>query len=186
MAILSKHLRANVTVSEGQGGWGNTPEIVEVKDEIVTLFTPRTGSSHRAWCASVHCGDLEIAEIPRGSCPLQLKIVKRYGPDIPLGEITVWEDRDQPAAVPVFSKGGAVYNATYGRQGSSERRSLYVYASSDGSNSFLLEASTGETPTGDNVEISKRFMILQIEYEAAEFERSSSGSGGSPHRLFIH
>jgi hypothetical protein len=51
--------------------------------------------------------------------------------------------------------------------------------------SFLLEASTGERPVGDNVEISKRFMLVVVEYLAAGFNMSSSGTGGSPHRLYI-
>jgi hypothetical protein len=183
---LSNHLRANVTVSEGQGGWGNTPEIVEVKDDIVTLFTPRSGSSPRAWCARVYCGDLEISDIPRGPCPLQLKILKRYGPDVQLGEITRWEDRKQPAAIPTFAKGDVAYHATYGKPGSPERRSLAVFTSKDGANSFLLEASTGETVTGDNVEISKQFMMMYVEYEAAGFRRSNSGTGVSRYPLYIH
>jgi hypothetical protein len=184
--ILRKHLRANVTVSEGQGGWPNTPEIVEVKDDIVTLFTPRTGSSPQAWCARVHCDDLEISDIPRGSCPLQLKIIKRYGPDAQLGEITRWEDRDQPAAIPTFAKGDTAYHATFSKPDSSERRTLAIFTSKGGTNSFLLEASTGETVTGDNVEISKQFMIMYVQYEASGFNRNSAGSGVSPYKLFIH
>jgi hypothetical protein len=184
--ILRKHLRANVTVSEGQGGWATTPEIAEVKDDIVTLFTPRIGSSPQAWCVRVHCGDLEISDIPIGSCPLQLKIIKRYGPDVRLGEITKWEDRLQQTATPIFVKGDVAYQATFVKPGSSERRSLAVFTSKDGANSFSLEASTGEKLTGDNVEISKRFMMMQVEYEAEGFTHNSSGTGSTPHRLYIH
>jgi hypothetical protein len=184
---LRKHLRAKVTVSEEHGDWGNiTPEIVEVNDDnIVTLFTPRGYSSSTAWCIKVHCGDLEITDIPQGSCPLRLKVLKRYGNVVQLGEITKWENRLQPAANPTFAKRVTAYHAMYSKPGLSKSRSLCVYASSDGANSFLLEASTGETAMGNNKEISKRFMVLQIEYEAAGFGRSSSGTGSSPHRLFI-
>jgi hypothetical protein len=186
-STLRKHLGAKVAVSEEHGDWGSiTPEIVEVSDEnIVTLFTPYGYSSSAAWCVNVHCGQLEIVEIPEGSCPLRLKVLKRYGPNVQLGEITRWQDRRQPAATPIFAKAGAAYHATYSKPGSPERRSLYIFASSGGANSFLLEASTGEKVIGDNVEISKRFMVLQIEYEAAGFGRSSSGTGGGPHRLFV-
>src|SRR5208283_4596995 len=46
---LRKHLRANVTVSEGQMVWDNTPEVAQVSDDnIVTLFTPRGHSSSAA------------------------------------------------------------------------------------------------------------------------------------------
>jgi len=183
---LRKHLGAKVMVSEERGNWGDTPEIAEVSDDnIVTLFTPRSYSSSSAWCVKVHCGELEITDIPQGSCPLRLKVLKRYGPDVQLGEITKWEEHFQPAGNLAFAKGGVAYHATYNKSGSPERRSLYVYASADGANSFLLEASTGERVIGDNEEISKRFMVFQIEYEVAGFGRSGSGTGGSPHRLFI-
>jgi hypothetical protein len=185
--VLRKHLREHVAVSEGDGTWGNTPEIVEVGgDDIVTLFTPRTHMSSRASCVRVRCGELEITEIPQGGCPLRVRILKRYGPDVDLGEITRWEDRFQPAARPVFAKGGRVYHATYAKPGSSETRRLNVYAASDGANSFLLETATEQICVGDNVEVSKRFMVLQVEYEAAGFVRNSSGTGGGTHRVFIH
>ena len=94
-----------------------------------------------------------------------------------------WNSK-KPADIPVFAKGGMAYHATYSK-GSSERRTIYVYAAKDGSNSFLLEASTGERVIGNNEEISKRFSVLQIEYEAAGFEPTNSGTGGTLHRLFI-
>jgi hypothetical protein len=94
------------------------------------------------------------------------------------------ENTEKPADIPVFAKGGMAFHATYSK-GSSERRTIYVYAAKDGSNSFLLEASTGHRVIGNNEEISKRFSVLQIEYEAAGFERTNSGTGGTLHRLFI-
>ena len=94
------------------------------------------------------------------------------------------ENTKKPPDIPVFAKGGMAYHATYSK-GSSERRTIYVYAAKDGSNSFLLEASTGQRVTGNNEEISKQFSVLQIEYEAAGFERTNSGTGGTLHRLFI-
>jgi hypothetical protein len=183
--ILRKHLRANVSVSEGKGGWGNNPEIVEVNNHIVTLFCARTPSSSAAWCTQVHCDDLEITEIPQGSCPLRVRINKRYGADVQLGEITRWEDRHQSSAAPVFYNGGMVYHATFNKPGSSETRSLHIFASKDGSNQFLLETGAGEKVVADNVEISKRFAIFEINYRAEGFNRSNSGTGGSPYPLYI-
>ncbi len=163
---LRKHLRANVTVTEEKGDWGTmTPEIVEVSENnIVSLFMPRGHSSSSAWCVRVRCDELEIAEIPYGSCPLRLKVLKRYGPDVPLGEINRWEDRNQPAATPTFAKGDVAYHATFGKPGSPEKRSLAVFTSKNGANSFLLEVSKGDNFIGNNVEISKRFMMVQVEY----------------------
>jgi len=96
----------------------------------------------------------------------------------------VAENSKKPADISVFAKGGMAYHATYSK-GSSERRTIFVYAAKDGSNSFLLEASTGQRVIGNNEEISKRFSVLQIEYEAAGFEPTNSGTGGTLHRLFI-
>ena len=93
-------------------------------------------------------------------------------------------ENTKPADIPVFAKGGMAYHATYSK-GSSEKRTIYVYAAKDGSNSFLLEASTGQRITGNNEEISKQFSVLQIEFEAAGFDRTNSGTGGTLHRLFI-
>ena len=94
------------------------------------------------------------------------------------------ENTEKPPDIPTFAKGGMAYHATYNK-GSSEKRTIYVYAAKDGSNSFLLEASTGQKVIGNNEEISKRCSVLQIEYEAAGLERTNSGTGGTLHRLFI-
>jgi hypothetical protein len=39
--------------------------------------------------------------------------------------------------------------------------------------------------TGDNVDISKRFMMLQVEIEAEGFTHSQSGNAGSQYRLYV-
>lgn len=185
-AILRQHLRTTVAVSEsrGIGAWA-LPEIVEVRDDnVVALFSPHSSLSGAARCVYVHCDDLEIVELPSGS--LQLKVLKRYGEAVNLGEITKWEDRFQQAANPIFAKGGYVCHAEFIKPGSPEKRSLYVYSSRDGTNAFLLEASTGEKIIADNVEISKRFAVLEIDYGAAGFTHGGSGkSGGSPFPIFI-
>lgn len=184
--ILRRHIGACVSVTEGAGGWPSTPLIAEVSEaNIVTLFTPSAGSNPQASCVQVDCGELEISDIPHGSCPLRVHVRRRYGPNVPLGEITRWEDRNLPQAAPRFNKGGNVYHATFSKPGSSETRSPHVYASADGANSFLLETSAGERVIADNVEISRRFMLFEIDYRAAGFNRSGSGTGGSPHQLFI-
>jgi hypothetical protein len=183
---LRRHIGAYVSVTEGQGGWPSTPLIAEVSDSnIVTLFLPRAGSNPQASCVQVDCGELDIVEIPHGSCPLRVHVRRRHGPAVQLGEITRWEDRNLPQAAPRFNKGGNVYHATFSRPGSSETRSLHVYTSADGANSFLLETSAGERVIADNVEISRRFMLFEINYRAAGFNRSGSGTGVSPHQLFI-
>jgi hypothetical protein len=184
--LLRKHLRATVAVSEGTHVWGNTPEIVEVgEDNTVTLFTASSHMSSNAWCVKLRCEDLEITDIPQGACPLRLTVVKRYGAPVELGEIKKWEERNQPAAVRVFAKGDRAYDASYTKQGSSEKRTLFVYGSKDGANSYLLETSTGSKFIADNVEISKRFVLLEVEYKAEGFTFGGDGSGNTKHPLFI-
>jgi hypothetical protein len=85
----------------------------------------------------------------------------------------------------VFDKGGMAYQAAYRKPGCSEVRNLYVFASRDGSNQFLLETGTGEKAVGDNVEISKRFAIFDVTFRAEGFTCHNSSTGGGHHPLFI-
>jgi hypothetical protein len=183
---LRRHMGACVSVTEGQGSWPSTPLIAEVSDaNIVMLFTPSTGSNPQATCITVDCGELDIVEVPHGSCPLRLHVRRRYGSSVPLGQITRWEDRNLPQAEPSFTKDVNVYHARFSKPGSSETRTLYIYASADGSNSFLLETSAGDSVIGDNLEISKRSMLLEISYRAAGLNRSESGTSSSLYPIFI-
>jgi hypothetical protein len=184
-SILRKHLGATVAVSEGKGVWATSPVVAEVNDDnSVALFSPRSPSSGQAWCQYVRCDDLEVVEPPQG-LP-QVRVLKRYGDPIQLGDISKWEDRSQPRAAPAFNKGDVVYHASFRKPGASETRSLYVYRAQDGANSFMLEASTGERVVSDNIGVSKRFSAMEIDYAAEGFERGNSGTGGSnAHRLFI-
>jgi hypothetical protein len=185
-AILRQHLRTTVAVSEskGIGAWAS-PEIVEVRDDnVVALFSPHSSSSGAARCVYVHCDDLEIVEPPSGS--LQLKVLKRYGDTVPLGEITKWEDRFLEKAVPKFEKGDVVAHAIFGKDGSSEKRSLSICASREGADSFQLEVSPGDPLVGNSIEISKQFMAKQIEFLAAGFVRRQFHPGNAiQHRIFI-
>jgi hypothetical protein len=102
-----------------------------------------------------------------------------------LGEIKRWEDRKTPSALPAFERGGSAYNAQYRKPGSPETRTLSVYTSKDGANSFLLEASTGEHFVGNNKAVSMRFLSQHVEYLSDGFQRSTAGTGESRHPLFI-
>ncbi len=184
--LLRRHLRATVAVSEGKGVWGYSPEIAEVgEDGTVTLFTPSSHTSSNAWCVKVRCEDLEITDIPQGSCPLRLTVLKRYGAVVELGAIKKWEDRNQPSAAPVFDKGDMAYNASYTKPGSSEKRTLFVYGSKDGANSYLLETAKGDKFIADNVGISKRFLMLEVEYKSEGFTFGGGGTGNTKYPLFI-
>ncbi len=182
--LLQKHLGKNVSVSEVDGDWGSLAQVAEIsKDNILSLFTPRSQSSSMAWFAKVRCEDVEISEAP--GHPLRLKVLKRYGPEVPLGDITKWEDRLRESAMPIFTKGKTAYYAGYDKLDSSDKRSVMISASADETNSFLLEASTGQLVVGDNEEISKRYMVIHIEYQAAGFIRNTETKDAAAHKLFI-
>jgi hypothetical protein len=183
---LRQYLRKTVqVVNADDSRWGGVTEIVEIKDEVVTLFSPCSFSSSSASTICVHCDDLEISEAPVGSGSLTLKVVKRYGTPQNLGQIKTWEDRLQPPTTPLFSKGSHVFSAEYVKPGSPERRRLDVYESADGQNFFSLEASPGETLYGNNVEISRHFLLAQLEYGTQDFRYNSGSSGNSRYPLYI-
>lgn len=183
---LQRYLGAKAKVVNADGSeWGNAAEIVEIKDEVATLFVPASFSSSSAWATHVQCEDLEIIETPVGSAALTLKILKRYGTDQNFGQIKSWSERLKTEAAPVFPKGGNVFYAEYVKSGSPERRRLDVVESADGRNYYMLVLSSGETLFGDNVGISRHFMLNQLEYEAEGFRYNGGGSGGSKYLLFI-
>jgi hypothetical protein len=178
--IVRKYLGSKVVVGEHGGRWSVAPLIVEISDSnLVTLFTPYSNIS-MASCVTVRSEDVEIVDIPEGDCPIRLRILKRYGDEVQLGQITRWEDRGQP--VSTFVKGDAVYWARYSKPGSAEQRSLHVYTSRADSARYMLEASTGEKTIGDRIGVSKDFMAKQIDYQSAGFQRNSAGGGGG---LFV-
>jgi hypothetical protein len=184
--ILRGHIGACVAVSTAVGGWPSPPEIVDVSEDcIVSLFTPKGYSSGQAYLVRVDCNELEITEYPKGSCPIQMKVNAQYGTTVPLGEITKWEDRQKPAAKRIFAKGNNVAFALYEKPGASDQRIVSIHACSDGSNSFLLQTSGGDQMEANNVEISKRFMALHIDYLSAGFVRRNFSQGNSLIQLYI-
>ncbi|HEY1210198.1 MAG TPA: hypothetical protein VGE85_12570 [Terracidiphilus sp.] len=186
-AKLHEHLGSPVVVfNDDDSRWAATPQIAEVSEgNIVALFEPMKQGS-QAYVIHADCKDIEIIEVARGSCPLQIKLNKIYGSIINLGEITKWEDRRTPAAIPVFERGGIVYDTQFRKPGSSETRTLFIYSSKDGANSFMLEASTGERFIGNNKAVSIRFLSQQVEYLSDGFQRSTAGTGESRYPLFIY
>jgi hypothetical protein len=142
---LQKYLGAKAkVVNADDGQWGDPAEIVEIDNEVVTLFTPAGIHSSSALANHVHCDDMEIVEAPVGAAALTLKALKRYGTAQNLGQIKSWIERNKPEATPVFPKGGNVFNAECVKQGSPERRRMDVFESADGQNSYMLVANPGE------------------------------------------
>jgi hypothetical protein len=183
---LRPFMRKSVQViNNDDSRWVNAAEIVEIKDEVVTLFTPCSSTSTTAFAVHVHCDQLEIVEGSAGPLQLTLKILRRYGVDQNLGEIKTWENRGGKSAVPQFSKGPNVSSAQYTKSGSPERRRLDVFESASGENEYMLVNSQGETMFGDNKEVSRKFLLMQLEYESQGFRYDGGSSGGSKHELYI-
>lgn len=91
--MLKRHLHEYVSVNEGQGHWGGMIEVAEVRDDgVFTLFIAATNGSE-AWAQQVHCDQVEIVDVPNGSCQLRLNILKRHGSCVLLGNIRKYEDR---------------------------------------------------------------------------------------------
>ena len=181
---LGRYLRAKVQVVNGdESSWGNPAEVVQIENEVVTLFSPAGFSSSSAFAVHVHCENIEIIEGTGGS--LTLKVLQRYGTTQQLGQIKNWEERQNPPAAPLISKGPNVFYAEYTKPGSSERRRLDVFESADSSNAYMLVTPSGEALYGNNVEISRQFQLIQLEFETQGFRYRGGGSGGSKHELFI-
>jgi hypothetical protein len=183
---LREYIGSPVAVTNGDDTrWPSAAQIAEVSESnIVALFQPMWQGS-QASVVYAHCADVEILEVAQGACPIQVKLNKRYGNLIQLGEITKWEDRRTSSAKSVFERGGVAYNAQFRKPGSSETKTLFVYSSKDGVNSFLLEASTGERFIGDNKAVSIRFLSLQVDYLSDGFHRGNVGTGESHYALFV-
>jgi hypothetical protein len=173
-ATLRKYLRKMAAVTkQGLESLGSAYELVELKDDTLTLFSPAANGASAIY-RKVDCGDLTIDENPHGSCVVRINVVKYQGQPVDVGQVTRWEDRF--GATPSFDKAPvAACNASYGKGGSAETRTLTVFQSKDGSNAFQLESSQGWTTVGDNVEISKAFMANQIDYFADNFTRNTFG-----------
>jgi len=136
----------------------------------------------------VQCDKLQIVEVPEGGCALQIKILERYGETLQLGEIRKWEERGTSPTAPL-PRGGNVFHADYSQDGSSKRRGIYIYAPTEGNPQYTLVTLADGKETGvlygGNVEISKKFALIQVDYRAEGFRYSGGGTGARPDPLFL-
>jgi hypothetical protein len=74
-----------------------------------------------------------------------------------------------------------VFHAMYRDPGSPHKRGIYIYAPTEGNPQYTLQTFVNQLEDvvlyGDNVEVSKRFAVIQVEYRAAGC-RFDSGGGG--------
>jgi len=188
-ATLRKYMRRMASVTQqGQANAAIVYEIVDLnEDNILTLFSTPGPNATGAYYNRVDCEDLTVDEMPHGSCPVRVNVVRYQGQATPLGQCPRWEDRYRASvAAPSIEKAsGAAWSASYVR--AAETRTLGIFQANDGSNRFQLESSQGLVFVGDNVQVSKNFMLAHIEYLAENFTRSTSGTGATQggHRLYI-
>jgi hypothetical protein len=185
--ILRKYIGYRAQVTEGGNSWGGMGAVIaEVNDSnILTLFVPAGPSSSQAFGQCVRCDKLQIVEVPVGSCPVQINILERYGNPTSYGEATTWEARNLVSSIRM-PRGNAVFSASYRKDGTSKKRAIYVYASTDGSPNYSLVAFEDMQETNawycGKMDLEKKFAVLQIEWLSAGW-RYDGGSG--PGRLFL-
>jgi hypothetical protein len=185
-AKLRNHIgdRAYVTNHDGSS-WGSMGAIIaEVNDEIVTLFTPVSQSSSRAMANFVHCDKLQFLEVRIGGCPVQIKILERFGSPVDYGEAKTWEQRggSRPTALP---RGNNVFSATYRKDGIAAKRGIYVYAPTNGNPSYTLvtfdkdgQEQTGVFYCNGEQELATKFNVIQLEWLVDKW-RWDGGTGSS-------
>jgi hypothetical protein len=183
--------RAYVTNHDGSS-WGSMGAIiVEVNDDIVTLFTPASQSSSRAMANFVQCDKMHFLEVAMGGCPVQIKILERYGSAVDYGEAKSWEERSTapPKALP---RGNNVFSATYRKKGIGPKRGIYVYDPTSGNPSYSLvtrdkdgQEETGVWYCNGAKELAAKFFAIQLEWVTDKW-RWDGGSGNGSLFLFTH
>jgi hypothetical protein len=188
---LKKYLRKKAFVSEGKNNWGaGGAEIVDVsEDNILTLFVPAGYSSSSAYAVYVRCDELEMIEAAGGGCDLQIRVLKRYGDAREMGQISNWDQKEAPPTQP-RPRGNNAYHADYTKDGSSERRGIYIYAPTNGNPMYTLVMMQNGREVGapmydNNVEVSKKFAVIQVQHRAEGFRYGGGGTGFSPDPLYI-
>jgi hypothetical protein len=190
-AILRKYIGRYAQVTEGSSSWGAMGAVIaEVNDNnVLTLFVPASQSSSTAFGQRVRCDKMHVVEEAVGSCPVQINIVERYGNPTHYGEAKRWDERNIVSSVTQVPRGKNLFRASYRKDGSSIKRGVYVYASTDGSDNYSLfvfedlEKPESASWYGGKADLEKRFAILQIEWLNAGW-RFDSGGGDSSLFLF--
>jgi len=189
-AKLRNHIgdRAYVTNHDGSS-WGSMGAIiVEVNDDIVTLFTPVSQSSSRAMANFVQCDKLQLLEVAVGGCPVQIKILERFGSPVDYGEAKSWEERSG-APTSARPRGNNVSNVNFRRDGTATKRGIYIYAPTAGNSDYSLVTFDNMQETGvhycSKKDVEIKFAILQLEWYGEGYRYDGGGGGGGPEKLFL-
>lgn len=190
-AKLRNHIgdRAYVTNHDGSSWGGMGAIIAEVNDDIVTLFTPSSQSSSRAMANFVQCDKLQFLEVAIGGCPVQIKILERFGSPVDYGEAKTWAERSGTPAT-ALPRGNNVFSATYRKDGIGPKRGIYVYDPTNGNPNYTLVTrdKDGQEETGfwycnGAKELATKFNVIQLEWVTDKW-RWDGGSGSGSLFLF--
>jgi hypothetical protein len=120
---------------------------------------------------------------------VQINIVERYGSPTNYGEAKSWEVRNAPSTPAKAPRGQNVFAVSYRKDGTSIKRGIYVFASTDGSANYQMatfeDLQKPETDTWylGKAEVEKRFAILQLEWLNAGWRYD--GGSGAGNSLFL-
>jgi hypothetical protein len=162
--------------------------IAEVNDDIVTLFTPASQNSSRAMANFVQCDKLQLLEVAVGGCPVQIKILERFGAAVDYGEAKNWGERNG-APTSVRPRGSNISNVNYRKDGTAAKRGIYIYAPTAGNSDYSLATFDNMQETGVyycvKKEVELKFAILQLEWYGEGYRYDGGGGGGGPEKLFL-
>src|ERR1017187_4651585 len=122
-------------------------EFAEVNDDIVTLFTPSSQSSSRAMANFVQCDKMHFLEVAMGGCPVQIKILERFGSAVDYGEAKSWGER-HGTPTSARPRGNNVSNVNYRKDGTAAKRGIYIYAPTTGNPDYSLVTFDNLQETG--------------------------------------
>lgn len=180
--------RAYVTNHDGSSWGGMGAIIAEVNDDIVTLFTPSSQSSSRAMANFVQCDKLQFLEVAVGGCPVQIKILERFGSPVDYGEAKSWAERSV-ALTSARPRGDNVSNVNYRKDGIAAKRGIYIYAPTAGNSDYSLVTFDNMQETGvyycSKKDVEIKFAILQLEWYGEGYHYDGGGGGGGPEKLFL-
>jgi hypothetical protein len=190
-AKLRKYIgeRASVTNRDGTQWDAMGAIIAEVNDDnILQLFIPAGFSSARATGTCVQCDKLQLLEAAKGSCPVQITILERFGPTIDYGEAKSWAERfGTPSSA--RPRGNNVSNVNYRKDGTAAKRGIYIFAPTTGNPDYSLVTFDNLQETSvyycGKKEVEIKFAILQLEWYGEGYRYDGGGGGGGPDKLFL-
>ena len=190
-AKLRKRIGERAYVTDRNGSWGQMGAIIaDVKDDVLTLFVPASLSASRATDNFVQCDKLQLVEQAMGGCSVQIKVLERFGDPIDRGEAKTLEEKSTPGKK--LPRGTmCVFNANYRKDGVAEKRSIHVYAPTEGNPNYTLvtrdkdgRQETGEFSCANVKGLATKFSVIQLEWEIDEKYKYKGGTGPSGLYLF--